>query len=389
MNAEFKVFYDNTAATKEMLDEIDEITVEQQIDRVWEARIKIPVSMNDEGVWEDEENPRYREFTRVRIEVRIGEGDFVPLIDGKTVRSNPDHNASPGRSSVTLVVQDDSVLLHREDEVRRYEAAADSDIAQEIFGAANLGETPDVEPTPVQPDNPAAAIMQRGTKMQILRSLAARHRDFHAYVLPGKTAGTSIGCFKKLPELPDESLPVLVMFGTGANLAEFNLRNNPRSASEVVAASMSLRDKSILTGKSSYRDAKPLGEETSTAESRENLTVKRLPPGQSDTVDLNSAAAGEAASSALSIEADGSVLPFCYTGVLSPYRVVPVRLSDSRYSTNYVIFKVTHTLTRSQYTQSFTVKGNAVSAKKGGGGPSAPAASASAAVSFNIQVDIF
>jgi hypothetical protein len=97
---------------------------------------------------------------------------------------------------------------------------------------------------------------------------------------------------------------------------------------------------------------------------------------------------GAAQTSAYSIEATGSTLPLCYNGVLTPYRMVSVRVSDSRYSTDYVIFKVTHTLTRSHYTQTFTLRGKAVSEKKGASATS-PAASASVAASFNIQVSIF
>ena len=388
MNAEFKVFYNNTAATEKMLGEIAEITVEQQIDRVWEARIKIPVCMTEEGVWESESVPAYQKFSRVRVEARRGEGDFTPLIDGRIVGHDTERSSIPGKSVLTLVVHDDSALLHGQDEVCRYEAATDSDIAREIFEAAELGGALDIEPTATRPDNPAAAIIQRGTKMQILRSLAARHQNFYAYVLPGKKAGESIGCFRRLPVLPDEKLPALVMFGEDANLAEFNVRENARSPSEVVAATMSLRDKSITTSTSSYRDAALLGDEVSTDADEANVTRRRLPPGQTDTVDLDAATQGAAARSGFSLEADGSVLPLCYAGVLSPYRVVAVRLSDSRFSANYVVFKVVHTLTASSYTQSFTVKGNAVS-PSASASASAPAASASASASFNVQVSIF
>ena len=96
--------------------------------------------------------------------------------------------------------------------------------------------------------------------------------------------------------------------------------------------------------------------------------------------------------SGFTLTADGSVLPLRYTGILRPYLMVPVRLSDTRYSANYVIFKVVHTLGLSDYTQSFTMRGNAVSAatsaSAGLPAPSAAVAGA-AAVSFNIQVDIF
>jgi hypothetical protein len=386
MTTEFKIFYDNQPATDEQLGEIDQIVVEQEVGRVWEARIKIPVCVTDTGTWESEDVSTNQEFTRVRIEIRKNENDFVPLIDGRIVGQDAERTSIPGKSTITLVVHDDSALLHQQDEIQSYDAETDSAIAEEIFDAAGLES--DVEETPARPDNPAAAIVQRGTKMQILRSLAARHHDFYAYVLPGESSGESIGCFKKLPTEPDETIPKLEMFGEDSNLAEFNIRQNARSSSEVTAATMSLRDKSVTTSTSSYRDATLLSDEVSTDVGEPNLTTRRLPPGQNDSVDLDSATAGAAATSGYSLEADGSVLHLCYDGILTPYRVVPVRLSDSRYSTNYVIFKVVHTITWSDHTQSFKVKGNAVSAAASGGA-GLPGASAGLSASFNLQINIF
>jgi len=73
---------------------------------------------------------------------------------------------------------------------------------------------------------------------------------------------------------------------------------------------------------------------------------------------------------------------------LSPYRWVLVKLSDSQYSTKYLITQVTHTLTRSIYTQSFTMKGNGVTVAAGGS-PTGPQPSAGLSVSFNLQLSIF
>jgi len=388
MTTEFKVFFDNESATQAQLDEIEEIVVEQEVNKVWEARIKIPVCVSDAGIWEGEEEPTRSEFTRVRVEIKHGKTDFVPLIEGVVVGQDMERSAIPGKSMQTLIVHDDSALLHREDKMEKYDAEKDSDIAREIF-KTQLGGEPQIDDTEKRPDSPAKAIVQPKTKMQILRALAERYGNFYAYVLPGKNVGKSIGCFKTLPKLSDENLPPLVMFGEDRNLAEFNVSQNPQTASDVVAATLNLRDKSVTTASSSYRDSTLLGEEAATGYNEQNVKKKRLPPGRGSLVDLESATKGEVEKSSFTLEAEGSVLPLCYDGVLSPYRMVPVLLSDSRFSTNYVIFKVVHTLTRSHYTQSFKMKGNAVSNKKDGTVPSVPQASAVIAVGFNAQVNIF
>jgi hypothetical protein len=392
MIKEFKVYYGGEAATQEQLDAIEEIVVEQEIGRVWEARIRIPICVGEDGIWHSENDPVRHDFLRVRVEVRINNGGWVPLIDGRVVGKDEVRSPAPGQSSVTLVVHDDSALLHRKvDEKEPFAGKKDSEIARSIFGSAELGGKIDIDDTPAHPDT-KAVINQHGTKMQVLRSIASRYKNYFAYVLPGENAGKSTCCFKKLPENPDPTLPKLTLLGDCRNLAEFNVHENANKASTIEGATLSFSDKSVATGSSSYRDA-TLIEATSATDAQETETrTRRLPPGHNSLTDPQTAAEGAAAMSSFTLTADGSVLPLCYTGILRPYLMVPVRLSDSRYSTNYIIFKVVHTLGLSEYTQSFTMRGNAVSApKSAGAGLPAPfvAVAGAAAVSFNIQGNIF
>jgi hypothetical protein len=391
MIKEYRVYYNGIPATKAQLDEIEEIIVEQEVGRVWEAKIKIPVCVTEDGVWHGEDDPARQEFSRVRVEARIDAGEWAPLIDGRIVGKDDARSPAPGQSSVTLVVHDDSALLHREAGAESFVGQTDSEIAQSIFESAELGGATDIDETPAHPDS-NAVINQHGTKMQILRSIASRYGNYFAYVLPGETAGASIGCFKKLPVTPDPTLPALTLLGDRRNLAEFNVRENANSASTIEGATLSFSDKSVATGSSSYRDATLIEAESTTGAPETETRRRRLPPGHNDLTDPQTAAEGAAGMSGFTLTADGSVLPLRYTGILRPYLMVPVRLSDTRYSANYVIFKVVHTLGLSDYTQSFTMRGNAVSAatsaSAGLPAPSAAVAGA-AAVSFNIQVDIF
>jgi hypothetical protein len=48
MQKEFKVWYNGKSATREQLDAIEEIVVEQDVDVAWEARIKIPVCIAED-----------------------------------------------------------------------------------------------------------------------------------------------------------------------------------------------------------------------------------------------------------------------------------------------------------------------------------------------------
>lgn len=391
MIKEFKVYYGGTPATQEQLDAIEEIVVEQEISRVWEARIKIPICIGEDGTWDGEDDPNYAEHARVRVEARIGEGDFIPLIDGRITDQDPGLSAYPGSSALTLTVQDDTTLLHREASSESFAGQSDSDIVRSIFSRAALGGEINVEDTGA-PTDPNAVVQRRGTPMQFLRSIMSRRPDFYAYVLPGVQPGTSDCCFKRLPESPDPALSDLVLTGPESNISGFNIRRMSIRASAHEGASLNMGDMSVATASSSSADVVPLEGEGATLAGESDIRIRRLPPGIGDQTDLQEAADGAALDSSFTLRAEGAVLPLCYDGILSPYRMVRARVSNSRYSGNYVIFKVTHTLGVSEYTQSFSLRGNAVAPAAGAGasGPAAAAAIAGATfASFNIQMGIF
>lgn len=386
---EYIVFFNNVAAEQKRLDLIEEVTVVQEADKPWEARLQIPVCVNNDGKWEGEDEAWMRAYNRVRVEAKIGEAAYVPLIDGPIVGFDTARSAQPGKSVVTLVVHDDSAFLNRQANVARYEGKTDSAIARQVFQEAGTitGGFDIPEETPPPPGNTANVTMQRGSKWQFLRELARRHENWHAYVLPGEEPGKSIGAFRKYRTEPD-GLPPMLLLGDDRNIAEFNVTNNPRNPCVVRTSTLAISDKSVRTSTASYRDSTLLGDRPANDSDAGDEATCLMPPTLGDLVDPDSATGGASSASGYSSEATGSVIPHCYTGVLSPYRVVLVRISDSKLSGKYLITKVTHTLTRSTYTQAFEMKGNGFT-EEDPASANAPQASASAGVSFNVQVSIF
>lgn len=385
---EYRMFFGNEPADRNRLDLFEEITVSQQVDVMWEARLKMPVVMDEKGKWKNEDEPFLQPYARVRVEVKVGETPFVPLIDGPITEVVAPRNPHPGKSDVTLVVHDDSVFLDQEEKLERFEDMTDSEIAERVFSEIpQLGGPPQIEPTPPQPDNPTRVVVQRGTKIQVLRALARRHH-MHAYVLPGAVAGESVGAFRAFPTATD-GLPALTLAGEGRNLERFDPRTDARRPADVRAATLSLRDKRITTSRSGQSGATLQGDRPA-VDAGADRPSRLLPPGHSDTVDLDRLTSGEAERLSLATEVTGSVRNFCYKGVLTPYRLVPVKLSDSKLSGKYLVTKVTHTLNRSLYTQSFTLRGNAFTEGSGtAGAPASPTASAVAAAAFNTQGGVF
>ncbi len=363
MTIYYRLFFNNNPATRERLDRIEEITVEQEIDMAWEARMQIPIATDAQGNWTGEDEEFLREFTQVRVEIQIGEGAFVPLIDGPIVELSDRISSEPGQSMKTVIVQDDSVRLNQKDRVFRFENLLDHEIASQLFGEVEQITSNEIETTPA-PGNNLPTVVQRGTAMQLLRRLA-RRQGMHAYVLPGTEPGESIGCFKPFPTDTD-GLPPLILLGAERNVSEFNPRNNAQRPARVTGFTLNVFDKTVTQRTSDFGSLDLLGEEQ-TFSDEGNTATQMLSPRDGDAVDLDQAVAAEALRSSYSTEATGSVINDTYPAILSPYRVVSVYGANQFRSGDYLIRKVTHSLTRSYYSQSFSLQRNARSSGSSAG----------------------
>jgi hypothetical protein len=362
--AEYKLFFDGKAASRAQLDRVETVTVEQELGRAWEARIELSVCADVAGRWQGTEEDPQRPFARVRIEARVSGGSFVPLIDGPIVGHDTNLDSQPGQSSITLVVHDDSVYLNREEGVERLENTdGDGELARALFGQVEQIAETRIDSPPAPPDSRTPEEVRRGTLMDLLLRLARRN-EMVALVLPGPEPGASIGVFQREPTEPD-GLPILVLTGESSNLESFNLRRNELRGGRVVASTLSLSDKGVITRTGTIRDVELLGEQQAFVDIAE-AAVRRLPPGDGESVDLQQRVDAELRRLSYRTEASGSIRPGCYPAVLQPFRVVTVTGIDGPNNGNYLITQVTHTLTRSVYTQSFVLKRNAESPVGGG-----------------------
>ncbi len=360
----FKVFYGDKAATKEQLDRLEEITVEQEQDVAWGAGVKIPICTDDKGNWTDTDEKFLASFSRVRVEIKVGDGPFTPLIDGPIVGADHALSGEPGKSFVTLRVQDDSAYLNRKDDIHRFTGMLDHEIAGQLFGQVAQIASTQIDTTPAPPNN-APSVTQRGTEMQVLRGLAER-QGMHAYVLPGSRPGESIGCFKALPERVS-SLPDLVLLGPDRNVAEFTAQDDAQSPAKVSATTIDAKNIAISQQTAAPADLAPVGKQPEVGLVKEDdVAVHIAPPRHGDTVDLLQFVKSLVEKLAFGLTATGSLLGDCYAGVLTPYQYVTVRGVNSKLSGYYLVTKVTHTLSRSSYDQSFTVRRKALSAPSAG-----------------------
>jgi hypothetical protein len=361
---EYRLFFNDAPASQDELDMVEQITIQQDVDMAWEAKLEIPLCTDDAGKWRHEDSKALADFARVRVEVKIGKDRFVPLIDGPIVGHDSSMSAEPGGSRITVRVHDDSVLLNRDESVEIFKGKTVDQIARQVFRSIPQIAEVKTDPVPAQQTHLKPIEVQRGTVMALLRGLARRH-DMHAYVLPGREPGQSMGMFKKFPASGD-GLPDLVLLGPGRNITRFDVNNKATAPGKAVGYVVSITDKKSVKKTASFRKLDLLGKEQAFKEEKRAGTYL-LPPDVVDNVDLEAAVQARTSASSYQFEASGTLLTECYGKPLTPYRVVTATGVNGRLSGDYVVIGVTHTLTRWGYKQEFKLLRNARSSGAGRG----------------------
>ncbi len=354
----FRVWFGDNAAAEDVLHRIERIEVTQEMDAIWEARLEMVLCLDEHGTWLHWPGDSAEPFSRVRVEIDIGNGRFAPLIDGPLVAIDASLDAMPGRSTATMVVRDDSAFMNRDEDTEPpFEHRSDSQIVEELFGRFPEIRDTRIEGTEATLENTT----RRGTVLQFLRELA-RANDRHAYVVPGETRGASIGCFLPDPSGPAE-LPPLRLIGDGRNLANASVIEDPEGGERTRAQVLRVDDQGNATFETGAAD---LGLMRDLPARPVDLTPRRLlHPADSVRPDPTAAASGQARRSGFVYTLTSDVIPGCYAAVLIPYQKVRVDAGATPYSGDYLLTKVVHRITPSLYSQQLEAKTDSVSAVSG------------------------
>lgn len=346
---QFRIWFGERAASVEELARVESIEVTQEMDAFWEAHLRMAMCLDARGNWLHWPGDVASPFSRVRVEIDLGNGRFMPLIDGPLVSVDASLDAQPGRSTASMVVRDDSAFLDHDEEVEGpFENKRDSEVVQTVFKRFEQIADTRVEDT----EGTHETTMRRGTSLAFLRTLA-RNNDRHAYVLPGDSPGKSIGCFLPDPQGAAE-LPKLVMVGIERNLADAQVTQDPRGPERTRGRVLRVNDQGETSFEASAED---LGLMRDLPAVPANLTPKRLlHPADNHREDPTPAVKAQAKRRGYAYQLKGRVVPGCYGAALSPYQKVRVDAGATPYSGDYLITKVVHRITPSLYTQELEAK---------------------------------
>lgn len=354
----FRIWFGDRAAGEEELRRVEEIEVTQEMDAFWEARVRMALCLDERGNWLHWPGATSGPFSRIRLEIDVGNGNFAPLIDGPLASIDADLDSQPGRSTATMVVRDDSAFLNRVEEVEPpFEQRTDSDIAEEIFGRFEQIRSTRIEGT----QSTTETVTRRGTALQFLRELA-RANDRHAYVLPGDEPGASIGCFLPDPESAGD-LPPLVLIGSGRNLSNARVEQDPEGGERTQAQVLRVDDQGVTTFQTSAED---LGLMRNLPALPADLApVRLLDPAENTRADPAPAAEARARRNGYLYRLTSHVIPNCYAVVLEPYKKVRIDAGATPYSGDYLITKVIHRITPSLYSQQLEAKTDSITEVSG------------------------
>jgi hypothetical protein len=338
--------------------------------------------MDEQGRWTGPNSQHAKTWKRIRIEVRNHSSEWVPLIDGPIITWDADMSSEPGQSLMTLVAHDDTALLNTKAKYEIFEDKTDEAVIRELFKAAGDAiEKLEIDPLPAQPKDRPLKHLKRGTEIDMLRAIAEPY-DLHVYVRPGKI-GKSIGHVKRL-STKSSGHPALLLAGADRNIESFSARNEIARAMRYQGLQLDIENVtrgSTLSSRWTNEDNKrPQGAPARVGDpvallgalpaidNLAKLGTELLSPYVSAFRDVKELVQRWQQRSSYTIHAMGSVRSGCYSGVLRAYDVVGVSGVNERLCTNYIVREVTHSLSRSEYRQDFTLMTNATAkAHKGGG----------------------
>ncbi len=358
MATSFRVYFGSTSATEEELGRIERIVVAQEMEMAWQAEIRMSLCLDDAGHWRHLPAELAQPFSRVRVEIRKGNGPFTALIDGPVTGLKTALASAPGTSVAEIVVRDDSVLLNREESTEIFEERRDSDLADEMFRRVATVTGRDILSTA----STVPVTVKRGTPIQFIRELAAVH-GYLAYVLPGPEAGQSVGCFRPPPD-EEPTLPPLVLLGPGHSLEDAEFNDDSEGPETTRGRSLRISDQQVVSAERSVQDERLLRALPTVPES--STALRDLPPEKSTREDPEAEVTAQARRASYSLTLDARVEPGCYDAVLTPYRTVSVQAGDTPYSGTWLLHRVTHTITPSAYTEEIQARRQGLSDVAGG-----------------------
>jgi phage protein D len=381
----YEIAFNDEAVDEDFYGDVESLTVEENSTMAGTMRLRLALTLDDNGVWDYLDDSRLEVFTKVAVRVGFtggaglagalssaigggGDDGLERVFTGYITAVNPTWGSEPGSAHLEIEAMDTSVLMSLEEKIATWPNLADSDIVQQIV--SGYGVTANIDPTPTVHQENDTTIVQRTTDIQFVRDLALRN-GLEFYFETDKDSG-EVNAFMRAPQLEGTPQPDLaIQFGDESNLKSFAAHvigqrplsvkttqidvkaNSPNSAqvSDTQLTKLGATDANLLIGG-------PLGAVVTPKDTLAQMLLLSTPT--SDATELQTMAQAVRDEAAWLMTATGEINSEAYQTVLRPHRMVLVKGAGSRYSGKYYVTQVTHELhADGSYSQKFEARRNA------------------------------
>jgi len=300
--------------------------------------------------------PLLNVFNRVILIVTLNVTPRV-LFDGIITDWQYSPSMEPGQSTLTLTVEDVTVMMDREEKSAEHPAQDETIIALKIIASyAQFGLIPFViPPLVIDPPIPIERIpVQQGTDLQFLRQLAARYA-YVFYVTPGPAPFTNTAYWGPPIRVGVPQRALSVNLGGETNVDRIGFRFNSLQPTTVSGQIQDRTTNATLPVQTFASLRPPLAAFPAWLVNLPNVRRTQLRASGLNAPQAFARAQAMTDSSVDAVEANGELDAVRYGDLLQPRALVGVRGAGYAHDGLWYVKRVTHTVQKDSYRQQFTL----------------------------------
>ncbi len=301
-------------------------------------------------------SPQLKLFNRVVILIKLSAAPQV-LMDGVITHRELTPATTPGSGTLTITGEDVSVMMDLEQKIAEHPAQDETTIATLLIAQyARYGLIPQVIPPPVVDlPTPIERIpVQRGTDLAYLNQMARRF-GYVFYVVPGPAPMTNTAYWGP-PVRAGAPQPALsVDLGADTNVTQIAFRSNGMAPTRVVGRAQDRLTDQAVTVQSTGSLRPALSTSPDWSANLPNVRTTLFGETGLTAAQALARAQGTAEASTDSLTATGTLDVLRYGNLLSARGLVGLRGAGLAHDGLYYVKRVTHRITRGEYTQDFVL----------------------------------
>lgn len=381
----YQIFFDAEAAPEAFYGDVESLVVEENTTTAGALRLRLAITLGDDGSWSYLEDDRLALFSRIKVLVGFlaggglagalggvtgggGNDGLSPVFEGYVTASDVTIGSDTGSGHLEISAMDTSVLMSLEEKTARWPDLADSDIVAQIL--RGYGVETRIDPTPTTHQENDTTIVQRGTDVQFVRDLA--RKNGLEFFFETDADSDAVVAHWRAPDLEGKPQPDLaIRFGDASNLRSFTARLSGQRPLNVKAQQIDVKANGVNAAQVGDTQRAKLGDKDLNVLAGGPLNTLVTPrqalaqmlvlgPPTSDATELQTIAQAVRDEAAWLIAATGEINSDAYGAVLRPHRLVLIKGAGTPYSGKYYVTRVIHDLGGDgSYTQRFEARRNA------------------------------